>query len=760
TTLNASNLSSGTVPNARISGTYTGLTNLTGSGIVDFANFRGNAGDSVTVPSYSWTGNTNTGIYQPGTNQIGFTTNGVARMTINATGVVNVPGSLTLGTALAVAQGGTGALSFPAGRLLFGDGTSALNTSSGLFWDNTLSNLGIGVGSPNASLHARGLNVNEELNSIAVLDSGSSTAGVGLHIGGFRSSSTGLRHVALQVYQVGGTTVRALSLQPEGGNVGIGVTNPSARLQVDGTVTATTFSGSGASLTALNASNLSSGTVPNARISGSYTGMTNLTGSGVVDFSSFRGNASDSVTAPSFSWTGETNMGMYRPSSLSIGFSVAGINQLTITSSKVAATNGFTGDGSSLTDLDASNITSGTLLAGRLPNSWSGTKTLWNTTYFGNNTASNFYTTANINGFTTSSNNSGAVSMESGANSTNTRHHISFSNPNGVVGSIHTNNNATAYNTSSDYRLKTNATDVDNAIDRLMNLHPRRFSWVSDPTGEMIDGFFAHEVQAIIPNAVTGLYNDIDPITGNPLYQSIDHSKIIPLLTAALQDTIRQVSTTSAQVLSMTDSFTANIIHASNLEGGATTLSTDANGNIIRTPSDKRLKTNVTDINSALDTILSLRGVRYEWVDKDRFGNMTEIGFLAQEVDTVLPELVRKGGEYWTLNTPNMLAVVVEAMKEMWQSVTELSEKVAGLDKKVKTQELCIGATCVTEAQLLQLLQQQSQTSNPPPSSPTPPIVVEEGGGDEESAVVAPEEEVIEEVSVVEEGNDTGEPIA
>ncbi|MFN3188533.1 MAG: tail fiber domain-containing protein [Candidatus Paceibacteria bacterium] len=123
-------------------------------------------------------------------------------------------------------------------------------------------------------------------------------------------------------------------------------------------------------------------------------------------------------------------------------------------------------------------------------------------------------------------------------------------------------------------------------------------------------------------------------------------------------------------------------IYSSPLDGGATTLSADANGRIIRTPSDSTLKTNIKDINNAMDTILALRGVSFEWIDKDRFGNMTEIGFIAQEVDTVLPELVRKGGEYWALNTPNMLAVVIEAMKEMWEVVLGNKAKIAELENE------------------------------------------------------------------------------
>ena len=69
--------------------------------------------------------------------------------------------------------------------------------------------------------------------------------------------------------------------------------NNSGNLKTLGTVTATSFIGN------INASSLNTGTVPNARISGTYTGLTNLTGTGNVDFARFIGNAGDTVTAPS-----------------------------------------------------------------------------------------------------------------------------------------------------------------------------------------------------------------------------------------------------------------------------------------------------------------------------------------------------------------------------------------------------------------------------------------------------------------------------
>lgn len=80
-------LLTGTVPDARISGSYTGLTNLTGTGTVDFSRFLGNAADTVAAPSFSWTGDLDTGIYQPAADQIGFATGGVSRGVFDSAGL-------------------------------------------------------------------------------------------------------------------------------------------------------------------------------------------------------------------------------------------------------------------------------------------------------------------------------------------------------------------------------------------------------------------------------------------------------------------------------------------------------------------------------------------------------------------------------------------------------------------------------------------------------------------------------------------------
>ena len=139
-----------------------------------------------------------------------------------------------------------------------------------------------------------------------------------------------------------------------------------------------------------------------------------------------------------------------------------------------------------------------------------------------------------------------------------------YFNSNGAVGKIQTNGSATLFTTSSDYRLKENVTPITDALSRVNQLKPSRFNFIAD-ADKIVDGFIAHEVQDIVPEAISGekdamrdeefeLTPRVDEVTdedGNviteavdavmetrsvPDYQGIDQSKIVPLLTAAIQE--------------------------------------------------------------------------------------------------------------------------------------------------------------------------------------------------------------------------------
>jgi hypothetical protein len=112
-------------------------------------------------------------------------------------------------------------------------------------------------------------------------------------------------------------------------------------------------------------------------------------------------------------------------------------------------------------------------------------------------------------------------------------------------GSITTNASSTAYNTTSDYRLKENVELLAGATERLSQIPVHRFNFIgSDAT---VDGFLAHEVQAIVPECVTGTKDEVDA-DGNPVYQGIDQSKLVPLLTAALQEALAEIESLKARV--------------------------------------------------------------------------------------------------------------------------------------------------------------------------------------------------------------------
>ena len=141
----------------------------------------------------------------------------------------------------------------------------------------------------------------------------------------------------------------------------------------------------------------------------------------------------------------------------------------------------------------------------------------------------------------------------------------------GSSGSIDSNGSTTTYNTSSDYRLKENAVAISDGITRLKTLKPYRFNFKVDPT-KTVDGFFAHEVTAV-PEAVQGEKDGMEPLTfyeeGDTIPsgkqvgdgktfsetkirpQSIDHSKLVPLLTAALQEAVAKIEVLETKVAAL-----------------------------------------------------------------------------------------------------------------------------------------------------------------------------------------------------------------
>tara|TARA_B110000879_G_scaffold168958_1_gene218739 strand:- start:13 stop:615 length:603 start_codon:yes stop_codon:yes gene_type:complete len=149
---------------------------------------------------------------------------------------------------------------------------------------------------------------------------------------------------------------------------------------------------------------------------------------------------------------------------------------------------------------------------------------------------------------------------------------INFWYNTGLKGSISTNGSSVSYNTSSDYRLKTDAQPMVGASARVQALNPVNFEWIAD--GSRVDGFLAHEAATVVPESVTGTKDammdeeyEVTPAVldddGNettpavmgtrsvPAMQGIDQSKMVPLLTAALQEALTKIDTMETRLAAL-----------------------------------------------------------------------------------------------------------------------------------------------------------------------------------------------------------------
>jgi hypothetical protein len=133
------------------------------------------------------------------------------------------------------------------------------------------------------------------------------------------------------------------------------------------------------------------------------------------------------------------------------------------------------------------------------------------------------------------------IANDSGA----TRYPLAFQNGASTVGSVQTSTTATAYNTSSDYRLKENVAPMVGALETVAQLKPVTYTWKLD--GSDGQGFIAHELQAVVPDCVSGEKDAVDK-DGKPVYQGIDTSFLVATLTAAIQELNAKVTALEAQL--------------------------------------------------------------------------------------------------------------------------------------------------------------------------------------------------------------------
>jgi hypothetical protein len=117
-----------------------------------------------------------------------------------------------------------------------------------------------------------------------------------------------------------------------------------------------------------------------------------------------------------------------------------------------------------------------------------------------------------------------------------------------VSGSIQTASTSVSYNTSSDYRLKEQVQPMTGALATVAALKPVKYKWKVD--GSDGQGFIAHELQAVVPDCVTGEKDEVDA-EGNPVYQGIDTSFLVATLTAAIQEQQAIITALTARVAAL-----------------------------------------------------------------------------------------------------------------------------------------------------------------------------------------------------------------
>jgi hypothetical protein len=213
-----------------------------------------------------------------------------------------------------------------------------------------------------------------------------------------------------------------------------------------------------------------------------------------IDTSQRAAFVAGTAAAPAITTTGDTNTGIFFPAADTIAFAEGGTESMRIDSS-------------------------GNLLVGTTTVTGSARQTI---------------------AFTSSSGGTGISYIDSQANNTAT--FAGFYSNVTKIGSITNNgNSATAYNTSSDYRLKENIVPMTGALATISALKPVTYKWKA--TGDNGQGFIAHELQAVVPDCVTGEKDAVETYTdeeGNeqtrPAYQGVDTSFLVATLTAAIQE--------------------------------------------------------------------------------------------------------------------------------------------------------------------------------------------------------------------------------
>ena len=158
------------------------------------------------------------------------------------------------------------------------------------------------------------------------------------------------------------------------------------------------------------------------------------------------------------------------------------------------------------------------------------------TVLFGTTSAANTHAYFVVDAGTSSS------QLNLGTSSTSLHTLVNFrDSTNGVTGNIQSNAGGVSFNSISDYRLKENIVTMTSALDRVSQLKPSQYN-LKKHKDKTVEGFIAHELQEVFPQAVSGEKDKVND-KGEPEYQFVDNSKLVPLLVGAIQELKAEIET-------------------------------------------------------------------------------------------------------------------------------------------------------------------------------------------------------------------------
>ena len=496
------------------------------------------ADGTAAAPSVTFTNDIDTGLYSAAANTLGIATNGIGHVFINATGQVGINTAspdalLTVNGISSFGEGAVGAPSitragdlntgfwFPAADTLASStaGVERLRFSA----DGAFGLSGANYGTSGQVLTSAGSAAAPTWTTISagagdvVLASNNAFTGANTFTNAtgqtFRRAAT--QDGVLLRGRAGGTTSLSVEIVPTTLTVSRTLTAPNVDGTIittgdTGTVTSTMLAGSIAD------SKLSTISTAGKVANTATTATSSDTASTIVLRDGSNGFSAGAITAANINVDATTvpAVGIYRPGTNILGFATASTERFRIN----AAGNLLFGQ-TTTTSPGFSNTTTGVGLEG--------------------STGAIFLSRAD---------GVGNISLNSNLAS-GTATHAELKRSGSTVGSITTTTTTTAYNTSSDYRLKENVVPVVGGITRLQQLKPSRFNFIAEPS-KVVDGFLAHEAQAVVPECVTGAKDAVDS-DGKPIYQGIDQAKLVPLLTAALQEAVAEINALKTRVAAL-----------------------------------------------------------------------------------------------------------------------------------------------------------------------------------------------------------------